>query len=118
MKTIEKRVSALEESLGPVETCVEYDNRADYDKHLSYVVGKDGSCMDIPVLAEWPDEASLWASRPAGTRFIRLNRDTAEIVDGVERPLRFKPVEMTPDAQLAQDELLRDLGVELKESNR
>jgi hypothetical protein len=108
---LESRIKKLEESVQTSQVVGEYDCRSDYNEHLSYVRGDDGSCMDIPALNVWPDEASLWASRPAGTRFIRLNRDTAEIVGGVERPLRFKPVEMTPDAQLAQDELLRDLGV-------
>jgi hypothetical protein len=45
-----------------------------------------------------------------GTRFLRLNRaDTDEVVDGVSRPVRFRPLATTPNARRVWEELYRDI---------
>lgn len=111
------RVERLEQAMPSDDG--QYQDRADYREHETYVVGKDGSCMDIPALDEWPDEAGLWASRPAGTKFLRIGgEETAEVIDGVARPVRFKPLVLAPDARRAMDELHRDITGEWPDQTR
>ena len=78
---------------------------------MGYAVGNDGSVVVIDTdLNVWPDEQSLWASHPTGTKFLRLNGgEVAEIIDGVVRGVRFAPVKMVPDTLQALDELHHDI---------
>ena len=108
---LEARVERLESAMVPGSAETQYDNRADYNGHLGYAVGNDGSVITIDSnLNGWPDEQSLWASHPTGTKFLRLKGgEVAEIIDGVVRGVRFAPVKMVPDTLQALDELHHDI---------
>lgn len=108
---LETRIERLESAMVPGSAETQYDNRADYNGHLGYAVGNDGSVVVIDTdLNVWPDEQSLWASHPTGTKFLRLNGgEVAEIIDGVVRGVRFAPVKMVPDTIQALDELHHDI---------
>lgn len=105
---LEARIERLEASM--THGRYDYEDRADYQGHVCYVVGPDGSVMDIPSLNGWPDEITFWNTHPPGTKFIRLHRDeVAAVIDGVARIMRFVPTKTTPDVRRAFDELYRDI---------
>jgi len=61
-------------------------------------------------LSAWPNEVALWRTHPEGTRFLRLDAGGAhDVVDGVSRPVHFKPLTLMPDARRAMDELHREI---------
>ncbi|PKN40132.1 MAG: hypothetical protein CVU60_17215 [Deltaproteobacteria bacterium HGW-Deltaproteobacteria-18] len=106
---LETRIEQLESSKAG-QAGELYEDRANYRRHMLYVVDPDGAVMSISDLSAWPDEAALWSKHPRGTKFLRLNRtETAEIVDGVARAVRFRPFVSTPDIRRAMDELYKDV---------
>lgn len=114
---LEARIERLESAMVSGSAAAQYDNRVDYNGHLSYAADKDGSVIAIDSdLRRWPDERSLWATRPSGTKFLRISGgETAEIIDGTVRVLHFRPVEISPDGRLGIEEALRDLGVDMSQ---
>lgn len=105
---LEARIEKLEQAMaGEGE---QHDDRAGFRDHVMYAVSLDGSVIDVPGLNGWPDEVVFWDMHTTGTRFLRLNgANTDEVVDGVSRPVRFRPFASTPDARRAMDELHRDI---------
>lgn len=105
---LEARIEKLEHAMaGEGE---QHEDRAGFRDHVMYAVNLDGSVIYIPGFNVWPDEVVFWDMHTTGTRFLRLNRAVpAEIVDGVARSVRIRPIASTPDARRAMDEFHRDI---------
>lgn len=95
---LDARVSKLENIRGSIDSvAANYDDEADYRGHETYVVLRDGTVTAIDRdLSSWPDELTLWESRPSGAKFLRLaGSEMTEIIDGAVRPVRFRPDELS-----------------------
>ena len=105
---LESRIEKLEASMaGQAE---EYEDRAGYRDHVTYCVLDDCRVLSVPELEYHQDERAFHGRFPQGTKFLRLGTDgTHEVVDGVSKPVRCKPLVLAPDARRAMDELHRDI---------
>lgn len=90
---LESRIEKLEQSMaGQAE---EYEDRADYRDHIMYAVMDNERVMDVPGLEYFPNEQDFQGRFPEGSKFLRLGSGgTHEVVDGVSRPVRFRPAPM------------------------
>lgn len=114
---LEARIERLEQAM--VGQAEQYEDRAGFRDHVMYAIMDNGRVMDVPGLEYFQDEQAFWRTHPRGTKFLRLNRtEAAEIVDGVARPVRFRPIASTPDARRAMDELHRDITGEWPDQAR
>lgn len=90
---LETRVERLEQAM--VGQAGQYEDRADYREHVMYAAMDNGRVMDVPGLEYFPDEQAFQGRFPEGTKFLRLGADDIhEVVDGVSRPVRFRPASM------------------------
>lgn len=88
---LEARIEKLEQAMaGQAE---EYEDRADYRGHIMYAIMEDGRVMSVPELEYFQDERAFHGEFPEGSKFLRLGAGGSdEVVDGVSRPVRFKPL--------------------------
>ena len=111
------RVERLEQAMPSDDG--QYQDRADYRDHVVYCVLDDCRVMSVPELEYHQDERAFHGEFPQGTKFLRLGTGGSdEVVDGVARPVRFKPLALAPDARRAMDELHRDITGEWPDQTR